>query len=282
VKVWLTQQDILAHQAAVPWPTLRQVEQDLLLCRSMAAVFGDEFLRSQVAMRGGTLLHKIYLAPASRFSEDIDLVVVGDRPEDHIRKALRRVLADVLGSPQASAWESIRLAVRNVVRPSRILKMTYGVQPISTQGPPLRIVLEANVTERAPHRPIVRLPFAFRFRRQLVDASIVGYDIHEMLGTKIRALFQRRRGRDLFDLYWALEHATQPIDAARVIESFLYYLRAEGTQAGREEFCAILDAHLSDSGFRSDTDDLLRKGVAYDPVHAADRVKSDLLCLLPP
>lgn len=25
-----------------------------------------------------------------------------------------------------------------------------------------------------------------------------------MLGTKMRALFQRKRGRDLFDLYWAL------------------------------------------------------------------------------
>lgn len=89
----LTQQDVLAHQAGVPWPSLRQVEQDLLLCRAMASIFNDRFLSKQVAMRGGTLLHKVYLAPPSRFSEDIDLVVFGDRSEDHIRKALRRVLA---------------------------------------------------------------------------------------------------------------------------------------------------------------------------------------------
>jgi len=113
----LTQQDILAHQAHVPWPSLRQVEQDLLLCRGMAAIFDDRFLRDQVAMRGGTLLHKVYLAPPARFSKDIDLVVIGDRPEDHIRKALRRVLADVLGVPKASVWDSISLAVRNTVRP---------------------------------------------------------------------------------------------------------------------------------------------------------------------
>jgi predicted nucleotidyltransferase component of viral defense system len=84
----LIRRDILIHQTLVPWPSQRLVEQDLLLCRAMAALFNDKFLHSQVALRGGTLLHKVYLAPASRYSEDIDLVVFGDRPEDHIRKAI--------------------------------------------------------------------------------------------------------------------------------------------------------------------------------------------------
>jgi len=82
----ITRQDILAHQTVVPWSAQYQVEQDLLLCRAMAALFNDDFLSSQIAMRGGTLLHKVHLAPASRYSEDIDLVVVGDRPEDHVRR----------------------------------------------------------------------------------------------------------------------------------------------------------------------------------------------------
>lgn len=73
------------------------------MCRAMAAIFNDRFLHSQVAMRGGTLLHKVHLAPPSRYSEDIDLVVFGDRPEQHIRRALRRVLSDVLGAPKTSA-----------------------------------------------------------------------------------------------------------------------------------------------------------------------------------
>jgi predicted nucleotidyltransferase component of viral defense system len=247
----------------------------------MAAMFNDAFLREQVAMRGGTLLHKVYLAPPSRFSEDIDLVVFGDRPEDHIRKALRRVLAEVLGSPKASVWDTISLAVRNAVRPSRILRMTYAVPSTTTQGPALQVVVEANVTERASHRPIVRLPFTFPFRRDAVSMSINGYDIHEMLGTKMRALFQRRRGRDLFDLYWALEHATPVVDPAAVVDSFVHYLRQEGSRAGREEFTGILESHLPDRGFRSDTDHLLRKGVEYDPYRAAERVRTKLLDLLP-
>lgn len=42
------------------------VEQDFLLSRVVAAIFEDKFLKQQVAMRGGTVLHKGHLAPASR------------------------------------------------------------------------------------------------------------------------------------------------------------------------------------------------------------------------
>ena len=277
----LTQQDVLAHQAEVPWPSLRQVEQDLVLCRAMAAIFNDRFLGEQVAMRGGTLLHKVYLAPPSRFSEDIGLVVFGDRPEDHIRKALRRVLTEVLGSPKTSVWNTINRAVRNEVRPSRILRMTYAVPPVIEQGPALQIVVEVNVTERTSHSSIAKLPFEFPFRRNSISMSINGYEIHEMLGTKMRVLFQRRRGRDLFDLFWALERGTPPVDPEAVVDSFLYYLRQEGAQPVREEFITILNSHLSDRGFRTDTDHLLRAGVQYDPYHAGECVETKLLNLLP-
>ncbi len=53
---------------------------------------------------------------------------------------------------------------------------------------------------------------------------INGYDLHEMLGTKLRALFQRRRGRDLFDVYWALTKADPPVRPQAVVESFRFYL----------------------------------------------------------
>jgi predicted nucleotidyltransferase component of viral defense system len=120
----LTRRDILAHQEAVPWPVLRQVEQDLLLCLAMAALFNDKFLKGQIAMRGGTLLHKVHLAPAARYSEDIDLVIYGDRPEDHIEKAIKRVLKDVFGDPTDSLWDKIQLAIRNRAKPSRVLRLT--------------------------------------------------------------------------------------------------------------------------------------------------------------
>jgi predicted nucleotidyltransferase component of viral defense system len=277
----ITQRDVLSHQVAVPWPNLRQVEQDLLLCRAVAAIFDDEFLGGQVAMRGGTLLHKVHLAPAARFSEDIDLVACADRPEEHIRRALRRVLSGVLGRPKSSAWDSIALAVRNVVRPYRVLRMTFGVLSVCVPGANLEVKVEANVSERSSHRPLVAIPFEFPFRGTAVKTLINGYDLHEMLGTKMRALFQRRRGRDLFDLYWSLQQAQPPPDPAMVIDSFLHYLRAEGTAAERQEFIGILDAHLQDPGFRSDTDHLLRQGIDYDVRLAGRAVRRTLLDRLP-
>jgi predicted nucleotidyltransferase component of viral defense system len=277
----ITRQDILFHQSVVPWSAQYQVEQDLLLCRAMAALFDDSFLSTQIAMRGGTLLHKVHLAPAARYSEDIDLVVVGSRPEEHIRRAIRRVLADVLGIPKASGWDTITLAIRNTVKPSRVLRMTYSVRSIMKPSHSLDIVVEANVTERKPHRSVVEIPFNFSFRGEIIQTKIKGYDIHEMLGTKMRAMFQRRRGRDLFDLYWALTKFENPIDPSAVIESFQHYMKQEGTKARRAEYIGILEEHLKDRGFCSDIKSLLRNGVSYDPQAAGKYIIANLLSLLP-
>lgn len=277
----LTRRDVVAHQKIVPWPNQRQVEQDLLLCRAMAALFNDNFLCSQITMRGGTLLHKVHLAPAARYSEDIDLVVYGDRPEAHIERAIRRVLRDVLGKPADSIWDQIWLAIRNQAQPSRVLRQTYTVPSVTEPGTTLDIVVEANSTERTPHRAIVQIPFGFAFREATVMAVLNGYDIHEILGTKMRALFQRKRGRDLFDLYWALTKAEPAVDPAAVIESFLHYLKQEGSNAVRTDFVQILDAHLADQGFCTDMNQLLRVGEAYNPHEAGEFVKARLLELLP-
>jgi predicted nucleotidyltransferase component of viral defense system len=59
------------HHAA--WPTDAQVEQDLLIARSLVAMFSDDLLCRSLAFRGGTALHKLYLIPQVRYSEDIDL-----------------------------------------------------------------------------------------------------------------------------------------------------------------------------------------------------------------
>ena len=277
----ITRQDILAHHAVVPWSAQYQVEQDLLLCRAMAALFDDAFLNSQIAMRGGTLLHKVHLAPPARYSEDIDLVVVGSRPAEHIRRAVRRVLTNVLGTPKASVWDTITLAIRNTVKPSRVLRMTYSMRSIIEPGRSLDIVVKANVTERKPHRSVVEMPFCFPFRGESVQTRIKGYNIHEMLGTKMRAMFQRRRGRDLFDLYWALTKSESPIDPLAVIESFQRYMKQEGTKAGRAKFIGILEAHLKDRGFCSDTESLLSYGISYNPRAAGNYVITHLLCKLP-
>src|SRR5690606_32238217 len=59
---------------AVSWQTNEQVEQDLVICRALVDIFNDDYLAGHRAFRDGTALHKLYIQPQPRYSEDIDLV----------------------------------------------------------------------------------------------------------------------------------------------------------------------------------------------------------------
>ncbi len=52
-----------------PWPTLTQVEQDLLLSRLICEIANDEYLGSELVFRGGTCLHKLRISPSRRYSD---------------------------------------------------------------------------------------------------------------------------------------------------------------------------------------------------------------------
>ncbi len=45
--------------AHVPWPDLRQVEQDLIISRALCDLFACEPLQGKIAFRGGTAIHKL-------------------------------------------------------------------------------------------------------------------------------------------------------------------------------------------------------------------------------
>ena len=75
-----------------PWIDNAQIEQDLIICRALVSIFSDEFLASQLAFRGGTALHKLYLSPQPRYSEDIDLVQIAPGPIKPIMYRLGEVL----------------------------------------------------------------------------------------------------------------------------------------------------------------------------------------------
>lgn len=63
--------EIRAWSNVVPWITDEQIEQDLVICRALVEIFSNEFLAENLVFRGGTALHKLYLQPQPRYSEDI-------------------------------------------------------------------------------------------------------------------------------------------------------------------------------------------------------------------
>lgn len=109
------------------------------------------------------------------------------------------------------------------------------------------------------------------------EAEVQTYALDELLGTKLRALFQRRKGRDLFDLWWALGTAGDP---RRIVEAFRAYMKAEGASVSRAAFDKNLVAKIGSRAFNEDLRPLLAGAVDFDPAEAARVVSERLLALL--
>src|SRR5574344_427824 len=73
------------------WKHNYQIEQDLIICRALCAIYNDEYLAEHLAFRGGTTLNKIYIKPQPRYSEDIDLVQIKAEAIRPTRSEERRV-----------------------------------------------------------------------------------------------------------------------------------------------------------------------------------------------
>src|SRR5262249_27332275 len=141
-------------QAHAPWPKKSQLEQDLRLSRGVAAIFSDDVLSQHLAMRGGTVLHKAHLAPASRYAEAIDLVLTKKMDHDSLERHLVRVLKPVLGEPSKRVTDQAWLAVRNVLKPSEIMRVKFQFIPLGLNHPET-IKVEVNLNEDKALYPLV-------------------------------------------------------------------------------------------------------------------------------
>ena len=99
-----------------------------------------------------------------------------------------------------------------------------------------------------------------------------------MLGTKLRALYQRRKGRDLFDLWHS--HTCGVLEPELVVDTFLRYMNEDGEAPRRKVFLENLREKMHSPAFLSDATPLLRPGLRYDPKEAGLLVERLLLSRL--
>ncbi len=92
----------------------------------------------------------------------------------------------------------------------------------------------------------------------------------------MRALYQRRKGRDLFDLYKALTVAQ--IDESKVIECYLKYMDFVVDHIPTyKEFIINMDDKMQDDEFLGDTAGLLQVGDDFHPEIAYELVRTRLI-----
>jgi predicted nucleotidyltransferase component of viral defense system len=247
----------------VPWQTNEQVEQDLVICRALVEIFSDEWLAQRLAFRGGTALHKIFLQDQPRYSEDIDLVQVRAEP---IKETVQRLQA------------ALSFLGDSIVKPRR--DGTQVICRFDSEFPPsirLRLKVEANTREHFTVHGFQQFPFEVKSSWFEGSCQLTTYRLEELLGTKLRALYQRRKGRDLFDMFIALTQKPD-MDKDALLHSYREYMRfSVKNPPTRREYILNMEEKLADSEFLGDTKALLRPDVPYDPKEAYDLVKSTLL-----
>ncbi|HSW46031.1 MAG TPA: nucleotidyl transferase AbiEii/AbiGii toxin family protein [Phycisphaerae bacterium] len=242
------------------------MEQDLVLSRAVVELFAAPDLAVRLALRGGTALNKLFVQPACRYSEDIDLVQTQAGPIGEILDALRPRLDPWLGKPARSRAEGG-------------VTLTYRFQSEIAPVRPLRLKIEINTRE---HFAVL----GWRHRQLAVEnpwftghAEVTTYELDELMGTKLRALYQRRKGRDLFDLWLCLSRNT--LDPLRAVACFGEYMRREGHRVSRAEFERNLHDKESSPAFLEDIRPLLRADVQYDAEAAMQTVREVLIEKLP-
>lgn len=257
---------ITEWRAKAPWALDEQVEQDLILSRALAELYSEEALQRAVAFRGGTALHKLFLPSPARYSEDIDLVQVEAGPIGAVMDAVHRRLDPWLGKPQ---WKQGRGRVTLNYR------FMTQIEPVQQ----MRVKVEINSREHFSVLGRVRRRFEVTSRWWSGQAEVTTYDPDELLATKLRALYQRKKGRDLFDLWIAARNLS--LNAENLVHCFLRYLDNDGLRISRAELEANLHGKLEDAVFQRDIEPLLATGTTWDPAAAAEYVLTQLAPLLP-
>lgn len=237
--------NILAWLENAPWVTDGQIEQDLIISRILVEIFSDPFLRQELSFRGGTALHKLFFKAPLRYSEDIDLVRMSTGPIKEIVDTMRDRLDPWLGVP---------VYRRNAGSFKIYYKFETEIPPITE----MRVKIEINTRESFTLLGIKQKHFAVDSPWFTSSADIATYELEELLATKLRALYQRRKGRDLFDLAAALEMHTN-INIDKIIKCFDFYLGKENKKISADVFMANLDEKLNNTVFTNDIRPLLAR-----------------------
>jgi predicted nucleotidyltransferase component of viral defense system len=249
----------------VPWPTNEQVEQDLVISRALVEIFSNDFLSEKLAFRGGTALHKLYVQPQPRYSEDIDLVQIEPAPFGDIVDRLREVLKFIDGKTTFDGGDPMS---------TLIYKFQSEIPPVN----PLKLKVETNCREHLIIKGWEKKKFLVNSDWYKGDCEITTYKLEELLGTKLRALYQRRKGRDLYDLYKVISE--NEVDTDAIIHCFKEYIKfSTGNIPSQKDFIENMDAKMKNLNFLGDITALLRQDEKqkYDQQKAYIFIKEKLL-----
>lgn len=234
----IRKQDILDR--AREWELRPEVvEKDYILGWLLVALASHAETSTRWVFKGGTCLKKCYFE-TYRFSEDLDFSLLPEAryTEEELRKTVREVCR------QASEMSGITFPDGEVrIEPlrDRMGRETFKGR-VYYRGPLGRPQYARVLLDLTRHEPVADGTVARAIYHpypdadaQPGDARIRAYSIHELLAEKTRALFERTRPRDLYDVVYILDNQPEVIDFDRSREVFQAKCRAKGFAAPTAE-----------------------------------------------
>lgn len=226
-------------------------------------MFSDPFLRETLAFRGGTAIHKIFLKPPVRYSEDIDLVQIKKNPIKPILEKIRTQLS-FLGTKR-----SIKQNERN-----NTIKYRFESEIL----PVINLHLKIEINCREHFNVLGYKEVEHEIKNSWFDGScsIISFELEELFGTKLRALYQRRKGRDLFDLYHALTNLD--VNTKKLVDCYNEYMNfSVNHPPTQKQFLQNMKLKMKDPDFEGDIYGLLRPGVNYNKLEAYKLIKKEVI-----
>jgi predicted nucleotidyltransferase component of viral defense system len=249
----------------VPWTQQVQIEQDLVLSRLIVEIAQHELLGGELAFRGGACLHKLHLPKQLRYSEGLDYVRRTRSPIKPYLLALRD-LAEAVGLVEHGANQS-----------AQMVHIAFDAQATEGAGR-IRVKIETNIAETDSFLPCITRPYAVDSRWWSGSADVSTFQLEELMSTKLRALYQRRKGRDLFDLWHVLNDLGA--DEQLIVDGLAHYMGDE--IFSYRELSANLAAKLAHPDFVADLEQLtVGSPQRYDVAGAADLIVERLGSRLP-
>lgn len=218
----IPQADIINWRSIAPWSTPDQVEHDLVLSRAICELYQIPLVSESLIFRGGTALHKLFFDRAGRFSEDLDFVQAKSEPIGQTITAIRNCLDHWLGRP---SWK------QNQGRFTLNYRFTTELEPFINR----KVKIEINTREHFSIQPHIKKAFEVDSPWFNGKSIVLTYSIEELLATKLRALYQRKKGRDLYDFWYAARQVSN-LNIQKIIDIFQHNMKEENAQVSRAEF----------------------------------------------
>ncbi|MEW6269194.1 MAG: nucleotidyl transferase AbiEii/AbiGii toxin family protein [Thermodesulfobacteriota bacterium] len=216
----IRKQDILDR--AAEW-RLRPdvVEKDYVLGWLLAALARSD-VRTTWVFKGGTSIKKCFFE-TYRFSEDLDFSLTPEAPytEAAIRESLQdlaRTAAELSGVEFPPDRVEVRVQRNRQGQPTFQGRIAYR-GPLGVPTFP-RVLLDLTQHEAILDAPVERVVFHPYPDAPDDGLTVATYSFDEILAEKTRALLERSRPRDLYDVVFLLENSSESFDLAAARKLF--------------------------------------------------------------